>query len=703
MLQLLSSGAFASSVDENNRISCFAPNPSNTTRTGSWTAKVANTDIAGTVQTVLFSDVAVGTSASSGPAYTWIPYVSAAGNYDINLLVPGCTNFQDCARRTSVQVVVFPGEGLPPNVMTISQRNTDDASVLIYSGPILPSSPNFVATVTMSLADNPEGTGQGGRFDIIADRVQLILRSANIDGTTAGNSSTTSVGGQRGFGFLEWPRSSSVTADGTSSLPNSTITPLDSVGFELLAGIGGTAGLATTPLSINAVVHHPSGAIFFGGSFSLTAGAASGATNILAFRDGALTGLAEGGLDGPVTSLVLVGDSLFIGGSFTDTRTGTTGGRLRGVAMYDVARNTWNALGAGVNGEVVDLVFHEGRVQLAGSFTQIESADGDATGFGTSAPGIASWDVAEGRWVASGGFTSGRITMIVNGTSDDQQFVAGNVAAARKFGASGMIMLKNGEDGTPQVSPIASPLGASRANVARAAVSSPAATIANRRRGHGTSSSWISRSVRRLLMKRQSPAAAPLAALPPSPPAPAPAVLAGTFWENDGKQLTVVGGNFSFVPTGATALSQAVAIYDPESGLLRGLSGAQLAGTVRAILLDGERLYVGGEFTMADTSVNAFAIYNLASNEWDLGGLQPLQGAGGAVPVVRSITKSSAGVVVAGSFAQAGELRCVGVCVLDVGSKQWNTLGGGVQGEVASVVYAGVSQLRSNCVWGLRG
>ena len=31
MLQLLSSGAFASSVDDNNGISCFAPNPSNTT------------------------------------------------------------------------------------------------------------------------------------------------------------------------------------------------------------------------------------------------------------------------------------------------------------------------------------------------------------------------------------------------------------------------------------------------------------------------------------------------------------------------------------------------------------------------------------------------------------------------------------------------------------------------------------------------
>ncbi|KAJ3498538.1 hypothetical protein NMY22_g19593 [Coprinellus aureogranulatus] len=181
-LQLLSSGAFASSVEENNGRSCFAPNPSNSTRTGSWNVKVANTQIAGTVQTVLTSTVDVGTPSSSGPSFTWVPYVSAAGNYDINLLVPGCTNFQDCARRTSVKVVVFPGEGLPPNVMTISQRNTEDATALIYSGPILPSSPDFVTTVTMTLADDPEGSGQGGRYDIVADRVQLVLRSANIDG-----------------------------------------------------------------------------------------------------------------------------------------------------------------------------------------------------------------------------------------------------------------------------------------------------------------------------------------------------------------------------------------------------------------------------------------------------------------------------------------------------------------------------------------
>jgi hypothetical protein len=677
-MQLLSSGAFASSVEENNGRSCFAPNPSNSTRTGSWNVKVANTAIAGTVQTVLTSTVDVGTSSSSGPSFTWVPYVSAAGNYDINLLVPGCTNFQDCARRTSVKVVVFPGEGLSPNVMTISQRNTEDATVLIYSGPILPSSPDFVTTVTMTLADNPDGTGQGGRYDIVADRVQLVLRSANIDGSAGGNGTGTVTGGQRGFGFLEWPRSQTVTADGTSSLPNSTITALDSIGFDIFNGLGGASALATGPIAISAIAHHSSGTVYVGGNFTLTTGSASGASSILAYKDGALSPLPNNGLDGAVTSLVLKDDLLFVGGSFADTKTASTNGLLRNVAVYDVSKNTWSALGAGVNGEVSSLALHNDHLQCAGSFTQIESTQ---SGFATNAGGVATWDLGSSNWVNSGGFTSGRLTFT------DGSYVAGNVGASRKYGASGMVLLKNGEDGIPAVSPIASSLGHTSTQ------SSPATSASNRRRHLHATTAWMARSqVARLFSRQTSSALTPLPSLPPSP---APAVLAGSFWTQDKKELTVVGGNFSFVASGASSLSQTVAIYDPDSGSIQGLQGNQLNGTVRAILIDGDRLYAGGQFTLSGTEVAGLAIYDLSKNEWDVSGLQALQGSSGAAPVVRSITKSAANsgnIIVAGSFAQAGSLRCAGVCMLDISSKQWNTLGGGVQGEIAAIVYAGDNQ-----------
>ncbi len=259
ILQLLSSGAFASAIAANNTESCFAPNASNNTLTGTWTPVVAQTDIPGTVQTVLVSDFAVGTPSSTAPTFTWIPYVSAAGNYNINLLIPGCTNLEDCGKRTSVKVTVFPGPGLSPFITHISQQNTNDESQSIYSGPILPSSPDFVTTITMALDDTPAGTGQNGQWELVADRVELILTSANATSDTNSTTQSSGAGQASGFGFLEWPRTDTTvnsSIDGTKFFPNNTLTALDAVSFDTLSALGGTAGLDQATTIINAVAHH---------------------------------------------------------------------------------------------------------------------------------------------------------------------------------------------------------------------------------------------------------------------------------------------------------------------------------------------------------------------------------------------------------------------------------------------------------------
>jgi hypothetical protein len=111
-------------------------------------------------------------------------------------------------------------------------------------------------------------------------------------------------------------------------------------------------------------------------------------------------------------------------------------------------------------------------------------------------------------------------------------------------------------------------------------------------------------------------------------------------------------------------------------------------------LVVGDLLYVGGQFTIAGMNANGFAIYDLSAQQWDTSTIQPLQGNAGATVVVRSITVSSSEpntIIIAGSFSQAGSLRCQAVCSLDANSKQWNALGSGIQGEIASVAYAGVS------------
>jgi hypothetical protein len=682
LFQILSSGAFASAVGTKNDLSCFAPAPSIASFTGVWTELDANTNIPATTQAVLVSTVDVGTTPANGPSFTWMPYVSASGQYNINLLIPGCTDFEDCALRTSVQVTVFPGGGQPPTVTVVSQQNQADAVQQIYSGPVVPSSPNFVLTVTMTLADKPTGAGQNGQYRLVADRVQLILTTPN----TAANGAGIVGNGKAAFGFLEWPLSLTSNVNVATGLPDTAETFLDTVGFSLLNSLGGVAGIAASGAAVSAIAHHPSGAVFVGGSFNLNTPSAS---NILVFKDGALTALFGGGLNGPVTSLALYGNTLYVGGSFSDTHSKSTQDRLSGIASYDIAHDRWSALLAGVNGPVKSLDIDNGQLAVAGNFTIIRSA---GVGIGRESPGLALWDISNGVWTNGGGFLLGSLTFVGNGTAPakgerQSQIIAGNVADSLKFGASGFVLVKNGDGGKPDVTPLDVQLGDD-------VVPTSTATTKRRRTIHDrAASTWISRNVKlpRLLERQSSTSLTPL---PLSPPAPAPAVLAGTFWTNttNSKQVAIIGGNFTF--TNGNTESAGITVYDPSTGALTALQGQSINGTVRALLVQDTLLFVGGEFTIPGTGIASFAIYDLVHNTWVSSGVPALQGANGAPVIVRSLSTSTAKaktVIVAGSFAQAGSLQCHAICEWDIGATQWNALGNGIQGDIASVAYAGVS------------
>ena len=681
LLQLLSSGAFASAVSDQNTRSCFAPGPSNTTQTGTWSPQEADTGIPGTQQTVLVSTVDVGTRPAQGPSFTWMPYVSASGEYDVKLLVPGCTKFQDCALRTSVKVTVFPGGGLDPWVTTVSQRNTEDSEEVIYQGPVVPSTPDFVATVTMVLADQPEGDGQNGQYKLVADRVQLILTSANITSSnpSTGSNPTSSIT-ERSFGFLEWPLdSSSTTSSSSSAIPTSAITSLDNAGFDFLDALGGASAVSAAA-SVAAVAQHSSGVVFLGGQFSLAAGGASGASNIVAYRNGALTKLPNNGLNGPVTSLVVYGDNLFVGGSFSDTAQ-SSNSALKGIAVYSISGNSWAALEGGVDGAVTSLDIADNQILVTGNFTELLTSGGANT-----AAGFAAWDVASSTWRNTGGFLVGSMTFVGNGTSSSPQFIAGNVASSLRFGASGFVMLSNGDNGEPQVTPLGVQFDSSQ-------LSTTAAFKTRRAHSRRSASSWIPNLNVLGLFKRQTDPAT-LAPLPESAPAPAPAVLAGAFWTNSStsREVVIIGGNFTYTAGGAQA--QNVAIYDEETQSVTPLKGNQPNGTIRTLLVKGNNLYVGGEFTIQGIESSGFAIYDLALQRWDVTGVNSLQASSGSSVIVRSITESTRDdetVVVAGSFTQAGSTPCRAICSLNVNSKAWSALGNGIQGDVAAVVYAGVS------------
>jgi hypothetical protein len=457
------------------------------------------------------------------------------------------------------------------------------------------------------------------------------------------------------------------------------------ISIGLYNALGATTSTTT---SITAVAQHPSGTVYLGGNFQLISGSTNGVSNFVAFKSGSFISPPNNGLNGPVTSFVLIGNELYVGGFFTDTNTASTQGKLQGVAIYNVSSNSWKAMGAGVNGVVNSLALANGQIVVAGNFT--EALNSSAAG--VPASGLATWNVGTGSWVNSGGFVVGNMTFIGNGTlpasgQKQTQFVAGNVRTMAEYGSSGLVMLSSGGSTGPVVTPMGIQLTSSVANV-----SSPA-TVTKRhphvRRGP---SAWISHLNIGTLFTRQS---ATSSALPPSPPAPGPAVLAGAFWTNisTSHQVAIIGGNFSFSSSSTT--SSAVAIYDPVASSISALTGAQINGVVRAVYVDQkQQLFVGGEFNLTGTSASGLALYDLSAQQWDTSSMQPLQPSAGSSVVVRSITSSmykSDAVIVAGSFAQ-GSVSCQAICLFDTTLNQWSTLGSGIKGDISSVSYAGNNQ-----------
>src|SRR5579863_3046409 len=202
-------------------------------------------------------------------------------------------------------------------------------------------------------------------------------------------------------------------------------------------GLGSNASISSSSGPVVAsVAHHPSGAIFIGGTFNL---GTPGASNIVVFKNGALTALSGGGLNGPVTSLTLSGNTLFVGGSFTDTPANSKQGLLSNVASYDVTQDQWSPMLAGLDGPVNSLDIDNGQVTVAGNFTLIRSTSSGDTG--RESQGLAVWNTSTGAWVNAGGFLLGSLTFVGNGTEpakgqQQSQILAGNVQKSLSFGAS---------------------------------------------------------------------------------------------------------------------------------------------------------------------------------------------------------------------------------------------------------------------------
>ncbi len=630
-LQALSAGSFASAVQSQNAGVCAGNSTGSgiaqTTvkTTGDWTETQVFTDIPASVLNVLVSNV--DTSSSDRPSVTYYPYVASSGYYDVNLLIPGCTQMQDCNERTSVDMTVFPFSGSLGYTSTISQQTNNDASVLVYSGFVQASATgSFQSTISLAMSSRPTAPGSGNTWEVVAGQMQLVFTAAAENGTTSTNGSTsatttgTNSSAQHSFGVFEWPNSlTSLNAE--STLANTSETSIDKIGFALTNALGSDATRQTTTSllasgwSVEAFATLGSVA-YVGGNFSQN----GNWSNVLSvdIGNGIVAPLPNQGLNGVVHSAVAVGQYVFFGGEFTDTQSASSSSLSR-IARYDTVAKSWSSLGGGVDGPVSQILSGAGNASLlvSGNFSNVLNSNSSSSTTG----GFAIWNITSdssgGSWdTTSLGIVFGSVTQAMVTPSDS--YLAGRIAGLSSNGGQGIAMLSgSGSNVVIDTLPIslsssenATTSAASTAKVARRSIGVPVKK---------TTFSLISRSLVNIVTevvtgKRQATTAVISAPAIPRATSETPAILTGTFWTNSsasGKpSITVLGGNFSKTSPAIAGLT----FYDQSSKVMTGTQGQQLNGVVRALAVVDNTLFVGGSLSVG--SGQGLAMYSLANNQW---------------------------------------------------------------------------------------
>ncbi|GAA5977966.1 hypothetical protein JCM11641_004344 [Rhodosporidiobolus odoratus] len=192
---LLSEGAYAYAASADNNSPCASGLGASTQAmvetTGNWATSEVDTDIAGTVQSVLVASVSGGSSASSAPSITWNPVVSADGDYAVYFVTPSCSSSGTCGSRTTVEVTATPSSGTA-NSTTINQAVTSTTSTLIYNGTLKAGSDALSVSMTLAYGSAPN---RGATYRLVANYINLVAASTN------GSSTRLS----RGYGLFEFP------------------------------------------------------------------------------------------------------------------------------------------------------------------------------------------------------------------------------------------------------------------------------------------------------------------------------------------------------------------------------------------------------------------------------------------------------------------------------------------------------------------
>ncbi|KIH89685.1 cellular morphogenesis protein [Sporothrix brasiliensis 5110] len=604
-IELFENDIFAYAINDFNEPTCAvsASEVSSASTTGPWTVSPSFQSSSEYLTAQLASPI-----SSSSASVVFSPDIRQSGNYTVNMYTPGCLQDNTCSTRGQVNITVSMVEGAEPTSVQLFQTNNYDKYDQIYFGSVNAPTGAFRPTVTLT----PLSGQKLDTMTLVAQRVGFTLLN--------------STGGLNGL-FEYDPTASAVnTSDFSSSA------------FDTLG-----ATFAT-----NSVVN----ALATGGDVTYIAGnfTSTAANNIISVNSGNSSSVQTlaGSLNGGVLSMVLNGTNLFVGGSFTSTESNSVAG-LNHVAVFDTGKSTWNPLGAGVDGPVVEVVAMtmnvttttpEIVIAFTGGFKTILGYSSNAA---VSVDGFAIWVPAQNNWLQNvkGSVQSvdGTLLSSLLDVPGSGALYGGSLSFAQA-GTNGAATLTNAGVGSFGIDLLPSPTTTAVAS----ATSTAAAKNAHKRDTLAGSS--------------------------------VSGVVTGLFDTNNGRNKTILGGHFSANSSSGTLIQNLLIIDNKNNGVTTGLgSSIDQSSAFVALAVTGDTLFAGGNVTGAinGASVNALVSYNIATDNFNT---QPpsLTGGNGTVTSIQ-VRPSASDVYVGGTFASAGSLGCPGVCYFSTSAGQWNRPG----------------------------
>jgi len=619
-VQLFQDDVYTFAINDFNEPACSnTSSPSESTRTGPWTVTPAGTSNSDYLSAVLSKPV-----TSDAATVVFHPDITEAGEYVIRLYTPGCQQDGTCERRGQVNVfgtLNTTSGNIPLNKgRSIYQTNEFDKYDQVYFGHIEPSTSSFRPSITLAPV-----AGQS----LSSDDLVMVAQRIGVD-------KMNSTGGLNGL-FEYDPSKTTIDAS-----------DFDSLAFNKL---GSTFEHNSAVLSLVATKSRT----YIGGNFTSPT-----VKNIAALDNNGKTAPLDGGLNDEIMTMYSSDDQLFVGGSFNNTQK-EDGTGLSHVAVYSEKDNKWTALGAGVNGAVLNISpltlnltggTTEEAIALTGDFTQILPFDNNDA---TATSGFAVWVKSQNNWLQNLDMATplldGLLTTSLLNAPNNTELYAGTISSQslRAYGVAST-------DGTLRNFPV---------KIASATESSTGQSKA--------------------LIRRASPL---------NSTDKVSGVVTGLFDVSNGRNITVLAGHFVANGTKGSTVHNLALIDRKDSDSVTGLGNELPSESLfLALALQGDDVYAGGRVngTIQDSPVNGLISYNVASGSLNT---QPPVLAGKDVVVSSiAIRPQSSDVYVGGSFDTAGSLPCPGVCMLNTGNNQWFRPGSELGGIVHTMLWSSSSKL----------